>query len=103
MMTVFYYIFQKLQECSETAVKQLIINVSTRWNSSYDMVTRYLEVQTQVFSVLTELKVQFSILVHYCNDSTQSTVLYRKTNNVYHCPLISSDLFGNIGLGLEFY
>lgn len=48
------HILEQKQEMLHLPKHCLIIDVSTRWNSSYNMVERYLEQNTAVYSALTE-------------------------------------------------
>ena len=42
---------------------KLVIDVSTRWNSTYDMMVRYNEIHAAVYAALTEMKVSVLIVL----------------------------------------
>lgn len=52
--TVAAHILEQKQEMLHSPKHRLITVVPTRWNSSYEMIERYLEQQTSVCSALTE-------------------------------------------------
>ncbi|XP_060791742.1 zinc finger BED domain-containing protein 4-like [Neoarius graeffei] len=52
------YILETKQDMLDLPHHSLIIDVATRWNSSYEMVERYLEQQAAIYSALTEKKIK---------------------------------------------
>lgn len=52
------YILESKQNMLDLPNHRLIIDVATRWNSSYEMVERYLEQQAAIYSALTEKNVR---------------------------------------------
>ncbi|XP_055004637.1 E3 SUMO-protein ligase ZBED1-like [Boleophthalmus pectinirostris] len=52
------YILESKQDMLDLPNHSLIIDVATRWNSSYEMVERYLEQQAAIYSALAERNVR---------------------------------------------
>jgi hypothetical protein len=52
-----FAVFQKHLKRDKKKKLRLIMDVVTRWNSTHDMMERYLQIHPQVYAALTELKV----------------------------------------------
>lgn len=61
-----YYRRNRSQDKAKLPHKKLIMDVSTRWNSTLNMLSRYLELSSTVVTVLTSLKVTNEIQHKKC-------------------------------------
>ncbi|KAL1268495.1 hypothetical protein QQF64_033858 [Cirrhinus molitorella] len=57
------HVLKTKQELLQLPNHKLIQDISTRWNSSYNMIERYLEQHTAVFSAITEKTLKKNVIV----------------------------------------